>query len=138
MDNKLRGWLKEIKECALVTDGEINQQATGNLWSFGFSIEEMNTTQKHSLIDFVVNAEKIILNKWGGDGLFYCWLDDMSGRLRISSISRHFRKLPFLTDIEIVSEPSLIVELMLFRYRNMHNDIEGDSNNLKVYVGQFL
>ena len=138
MNRKLCDWLKEIKECDLVIEGDLNEQASGNVWTFGFSVEEIDSFPKQSLIDFVVNAEKIILSKWRGDGLFYCWMDDMAGRLCISSISSHFVRLPFSTEIEIASEPDLIVELMILRHRNMHSDTEGASNKLKVYVGHTM
>ncbi len=109
MHSTLKQWLKELEnEINIVASVEINEEANGNMFTFGCNEEMLHDWGKGSVTEFLSNCASLYQRKnIESPMIFYAWLDEQAGQIRISAVSLSHGKLPFgcklnLTNIESV------------------------------------
>lgn len=97
MHSTLNSWLEELEvETQIVTSEKIDDEANGNMVSFGFNADLLNEWGKDSIHDFLISCSMLYGRK-GSDlkMIFYSWFDEQAGQIRISSVRESHGRLPF-------------------------------------------
>jgi hypothetical protein len=97
MHSTLNKWLEELEEeTSIVTSNEIDEEANGNMVTFGFNHDSLKDWDKGSVLDFIAGCAEIYRTKSDGIAMvFYSWFDEQAGQIRMSSVSQAHKKLPF-------------------------------------------
>jgi hypothetical protein len=97
MHSTLNKWLEELYlETSIVVSSEINEEADGNLVTFGFNQDLLESWGNDTLVDFIATCSEVYRTKSNGTAMvFYAWFDEQAGQIRISSVSQLHKKLPF-------------------------------------------
>ncbi len=97
MHSTLQQWLNELNdEVSIVHSSDINEEANGNLITFGVSDDVLNEWGEDSVIAFIEGCRDLFRSKCGGTGMwFYSWFDEQASQLRISAVSNRNETLPF-------------------------------------------
>ena len=105
MHSTLNKWLEELEEeVAIVTSDEINEEANGNMVSFGFDHDLLKEWGKGSVIEFLTGCANLYSRKSNNLSMvFYSWFDEQAMQIRISSVSQGHGKLPFMCKLNSVS-----------------------------------
>ncbi len=110
MHATLKQWLDELEEeIALVTSSDINNEAHGNMVTFGFDEELLNQWGEDSISAFLESCYELYKRKSSETKLvFYSWLDEKASQIRISAVSQSHGKLPFRNKIAKVGRTELV------------------------------
>ncbi len=110
MHNTLRKWLIELEEEMVVICAEdIHQEAEQNMVSFGFNQDLLKEWSEDSVIEFIGECANLYHRKSGiSEVLFYAWVDEQAGQIRISAVSQSHRKLPFRCELNQVTLNELV------------------------------
>ena len=94
---KLESRLKELRgSLELIDSDDINIEARDNMFSFDLSEDEAAKIGVDAICFFVENCCEIYASNCSDNTkLYYCWLDEMAGQLRMGAISRYHAGLPF-------------------------------------------
>ena len=111
---------------------DINDEANGNCHYLILKKEDMLIIGKQKLADFLLNTQSVVLEKWCGGGVFYCWYDDMARQIRFGSVSDKHNGLPFRSMLNIKNEISAIVDIA-FLYLD-DNYFNSDISIMDVYT----
>ena len=110
MHATLKTWLDELDDEVFINvSQEINVEANENLAAFGFNEHLLTEWGKQSIADFIVGCLEIYKAKNKGDRMvFYVWLDDLAGQIRISAVSKVHQKLPFRCELNLCSLEKIV------------------------------
>ena len=97
MHSTLNKWLEELEEeISIVASNEIDEEANGNMVTYGFNRDSLEDWEKESVVDFLAGCAEVYRTKSSGIAMvFYSWFDEQAGQIRISSVSQAHKKLPF-------------------------------------------
>ncbi len=97
MHSTLNKWLIELEqETVIVTSKNINEEAHGNLVTFGFNHDLLKEWGKESVNKFIKGCADLYSKKSNELAMvFYAWYDEQAGQIRISAVSQIHGKLPF-------------------------------------------
>lgn len=97
MHSTLEKWLSELEqETVILASDKINEEAGGNMVSFGFNEDLLQEWGKESVNKFIHGCADLYQRKSGGlNMVFYSWFDEQAGQIRISAVSQKHGKLPF-------------------------------------------
>jgi len=110
MHSTLNSWLEELEvETQIVTSEKIDDEANGNMVSFGFNADLLNEWGKDSIHDFLISCSMLYGRK-GSDlkMIFYSWFDEQAGQIRISSVRENHGRLPFECNTNSVNLNELV------------------------------
>ncbi len=110
MHTTLNSWLEELEEETLiVTSDIIDDEVNGNMVSFGFNGELLHEWGKDSLNEFLTGCSRLYGRKCNDlDLIFYSWLDEQAGQIRISAVRQDHDRLPFKCKLNRVSLSELV------------------------------
>ncbi len=105
MHSTLKTWLKEVEEeTIIVTSKEINEEAKGNMVTFGFNSSLLTEWGCDSVTDFINACAELYSKKSSNISMvFYSWFDEQAGQVRISAVSQAHGKLPFKCKLNSVN-----------------------------------
>ena len=114
MHKELKNWLQELKdEVVIVTSQDISEEAHNNMITFDISKDLANNWGNSSIQGFIESCSDIFQSKKPNTPmLFYSWLDEMAGQLRVSAISKIHNKIPFDCKTNYCSLNHLVTMLM--------------------------
>jgi hypothetical protein len=93
---ELESLLKELQSHLVLIDSDnINDEALDNMFAFGLSEVEAQNIDLGQLQLFIKDCYEIYSSNCSNKKLYYCWLDEMAGQLRISAVSSYHSGLPF-------------------------------------------
>ena len=97
MHSTLNKWLEELdQETSIIVSSEINEEANGNMVTFGFNQDLLESWGNDSLVDFLAACSEVYRTKKDGTAMvFYAWFDEQAGQIGISTVSQSHNKLPF-------------------------------------------
>lgn len=96
MHNTLKTWLDELEELDITTSTGINEEAQANMVTFGFSDSALKEWGKASVYEFIASCAKLYEKKSKNlNMVFYAWLDELAGQIRLSAVSQCHNALPF-------------------------------------------
>ena len=97
MHSTLNKWLAELEEeTVIVTSKDINEEAHGNMVTFGFNQNLLQEWGKESVSNFIKGCADLYSKKSNGLAMvFYSWFDEQASQIRISAVSQSHSKLPF-------------------------------------------
>ena len=106
----LNNWLEELeKETVIVTSESINEEAHGNMVTFGFTQNLLKEWGKESVGNFIKCCAELYSKKCNSLAMvFYSWYDEQSGQIRISAVSQSHDKLPFKCKLNRVNLNELV------------------------------
>ena len=108
MNSQLEIWLEELNKNFIFFDGlEINNQATKNEYSYGWSEKDRKNISIQELVAFIQGCSDVVAAKIKVPATFYAWADEQSGHCCFSVITGTSSVLPF--GIKIIVSP--IVEI---------------------------
>lgn len=110
MHNTLKKWLAELEEETVITYSEdINKEANQNMVSFGFNQGLLVEWGKDSVIEFITECSYLYSRKTdNSEMVFYAWFDEQIGKIRISAVSQHHKKLPFGCELNRVTLSEMV------------------------------
>ncbi|MFV1922521.1 MAG: hypothetical protein ACMZ63_07960 [Methylotenera sp.] len=97
MHSTLNKWLIELEEeTVIVTSTNINEEAHGNMVTFGFNQNLLTEWGKESVSNFIKGCADLYSKKSNDLAMvFYSWFDEQASQIRISAVSQSHGKLPF-------------------------------------------
>ena len=110
MHKTLKNWLEELEEeTAIVSSADINEEANGNMVTFGFNQNMLSEWKKDSVIEFLTNCYNLYSSKSNDlKMVFYSWFDEQAGQIRISAVNQKHGKLPFGCELNKVELEELV------------------------------
>ncbi|WP_444941527.1 hypothetical protein ACJJI3_03590 [Microbulbifer sp. ZKSA004] len=113
MYSTLKRWIEELEtDVEIVSSHEINEEAGSNLFSFGFNQYLLSEWGRDSVQDFLASCADIYKRKCSGSAMvFYSWLDNQAGQIRISAVSESHNKLPFGCKINMTSLEQVVDDI---------------------------
>ncbi|WP_444898465.1 hypothetical protein ACJJIX_15940 [Microbulbifer sp. VAAC004] len=113
MHSTLKRWLDELEtEVEIVSSSEINEEADSNMFSFGFNQGLLCEWGRDSVQEFLVSCADLYKRKRSGSAMvFYSWLDDQAGQIRISAVSEYHFKLPFRCKLNVTSLEQVVNDI---------------------------
>lgn len=111
MHSTLEKWLSELEqETVILASDEINEEARGNMGSFGFDEVLLQEWGKESVNQFIHGCADLYRRKSCGlNMIFYSWFDEQTGQIRISAVRQAHGKLPFGCKLKL-SELTQVVD----------------------------
>ncbi|MCQ3831156.1 hypothetical protein HXX02_17115 [Microbulbifer elongatus] len=83
-------------EVDIVSSDEIDEEARSNMVSIGFSKASIDEWGEESVLEFLKGCADLYERKICDlNMVFYSWLDESAGQIRISAVSQAHNKLPF-------------------------------------------
>ena len=97
MHKTLKNWLEELaEETIIVSSEDINEEANGNMVTFGINQNLLSEWEKGSVTEFLTSCSNLYSNKSNDQRMvFYSWFDEQAGQIRISAVNQKHGKLPF-------------------------------------------
>jgi len=120
MREPFASWLADVADDdVIISAGDINAEARGNLWSFSLSADQAaDVTAKdvEVFLQAIIGARRERLSVQGvniGSIRFYCWNDEQAAQLRLSLVSASHGRLPFRCEVKAVGDLAEIVNSFL-------------------------
>jgi len=106
-------FLDELKDETFMYVGNVNDMAQYNMFIFPINIKDINNNNKDTIISKLEYSKDICKQKWGDKNhIFYCWIDEMAGQIRFSTIPTRNR-LPFSAKLKFYSTIQELVILCI-------------------------
>ena len=107
---KFQNLLTELQSSlSLVESENVNTEAHENMFVFGFSEADAKALGVGGVESLLLQCRDIYASKISdSEKLYYCWLDEMAGQLRMSAISLVHSELPFRVKISNCSVTELV------------------------------
>lgn len=107
MHSTLNKWITELEdETEIVASDDINEEANSNMVTFEFNDLLLQEWGKESVAFFLTCCADLYQRKSQGlNMIFYAWLDEQAGQIRISAVNQKHGKLPFdckLNEVDLV------------------------------------
>ena len=102
---EFKQYLSELEtELSIIESKCQTKQSLENMVTFGVSEKSLSELSIDELEEFLFSCKSIYAGKnQGNEKLFYCWLDEMAGQIRVSAIDKSHGKLPFSVKLELCS-----------------------------------
>ena len=115
MHNQHQQWLSEIEsEFQVTCTSEINVEANENMYCFGLSEKAILEWGRDSIQEFLKELCSLYGKKAEGKSMvFYAWVDEMAGQLRVSAVSNSHGHLPFSAQLQNVELIELVNNVSL-------------------------
>jgi hypothetical protein len=111
---KIESWLKELQESLMLIDSDdINVEARDNMFAFGISEGEAKKFGEDEIHFFIKKCCEIYASNCSDNTkLYYCWLDEMAGQLRMGAVSNCHSGLPFGGNVHDCTLPELVQSIV--------------------------
>ncbi len=118
MSNPFREWLAEVsKDAVVIRPDNIGAEASGNLWTFSLSPEQVTVVSVADVEEFaagVAGGRRTWLSAHRADPMvLYRWHDEQTGQLRFSLVSASHGRLPFTCEVVPAASLAAVVSTWL-------------------------
>lgn len=120
MREPFASWLADVaNDEVIISAGDINVEASENLWSFSLSADQaadVTASDVEVFLQAIIGARREWLSVQGvntGSIRFYCWHDEQAAQLRLSLVSACHGRVPFRCEVKDVSDLTEIVNSFL-------------------------